>query len=570
MLASIETGTDACGCREAAMFRTCRVILIALCLMGTSAASAEVQHEPPMTMAREGMVGRAHFPVSCRGEQQAFDQATTLLHSFWYEKAEAAFAGIAERDPDCAMARWGQALSLWHPLWPDRPDNEVLARGRALLAQAHGAKQRTQQEAAWLGALAAFYAAEGSDDYPQRVLAYERAMARVHADSPREPEAAAFYALALLASAQAAPPDKSHARERKAADLLNQVLAVHPEHPGALHYLIHAYDSPPLAKHALGAARRYAQIAPAVPHAQHMPSHIFTRLGLWDESIASNRGAESAAKHFAAEMHLPGAWDEQLHAMDYLEYAYLQLTRDQDARAVQGELLAIPVTSPANFKVAYAYAAIPARYAIERRQWREAADLNVHHRDFPWARFPSAQAITEFARALGAARSGDVPRATRAVKRLASLEGTLRESGDAYWATQVEIQRLAAQAWLAHAQGRHGEALVAMREAADLEDASEKRPVTPGPIVPARELLGDLLLELDRPGEALDAYRVALTESPNRFNSLAGALCAARRSGEQNIAQRYDGQLPRATADSRSSRPAFEWAHDAATRTCDR
>jgi hypothetical protein len=491
------------------------------------------------------------------------------LHSFWYEKAEAAFAGIARRDPECAMARWGQALSLWHPLWPDRPDSEVLTRGRALLAQARAAKQQTRQEAAWLGALAAFYGADGPGDYRGRVLAYERAMARVHAGSPREPEAAAFYALALLAGAQAEPPDKSHARERKAADLLNHVLAVEPNHPGALHYLIHAYDSPSLAKYALGAARSYAHVAPAVPHAQHMPSHIFTRLGLWDESVASNRGAESAAKRFAAEMGLPGAWDEQLHAMDYLEYAYLQLARDQDARTVQDELLAIPVTSPANFKAAYAYAAIPARYAIERRQWREAAELNMHHRDFPWPRFPSAQAITEFARALGAARSGDEPRAAQAVARLESLEGALRESGDAYWATQVEIQRLAAQAWLAHAQGRQSEALVAMRKAADLEDASEKRPVTPGPIVPARELLGDMLLEIDRPAEALDAYRVALAESPNRFN-MAGALCAARRSGEQNIAERYARQLPRSTADSKSRRTEFEWARDTSVHACNR
>jgi hypothetical protein len=466
------------------------------------------------------------------------------------------------------MARWGEALSLWHPLWPDRPDDEVMARGRALLAHARAAKQQTQREAAWLGALAAFYEADGSADYRGRVLAYERAMAKVHAGSPREPEAAAFYALALLAGAQASPPDKSHARERKAADLLNHVLAVEPEHPGALHYLIHAYDSPSLAKYALDAARRYAHTAPAVPHAQHMPSHIFTRLGLWEESVASNRRAESAAKRFAMEMRLPGAWDEQLHAMDYLEYAYLQLARDRDARAVQDELLAIPVTSPANFKVAYAYAAIPARHAIERRQWREAADLTVHHPDFPWARFPAAQAITEFARALGAARNGDKPRAAQAVGRLESLEGALRESGDAYWATQVEVQRLAAQAWLAHAQGRQSEALVAMRAAADLEDASEKRPVTPGPIVPARELLGDLLLELDRPAEALDAYRVALTESPNRFNSLAGALCAARRSGEQNIAERYARQLPWTTADSKNHRPEFELARATSTRTC--
>jgi hypothetical protein len=552
------------------MFRTCRAILVALCLTGASAALAVPQHEHAGTTAPEGLIGHAHFPVSCNGEQQAFDQATTLLHSFWYEKAEAAFAAIARRDPGCAMARWGQALSLWHPLWPDRPDNEVLARGRALLAQARSAKRQTPREVAWLAALAAFYETDGSADYRGRVLAYEQAMARVHAGSPRESEAAAFYALALLASAQAEPPDKSHARERMAAGLLNHVLAVEPGHPGALHYLIHACDSPSLAQYALGAARNYAHIAPAVPHAQHMPSHIFTRLGLWDESAASNLGAESAARRFAAEMRLPGAWDEQLHAMDYLEYAYLQLARDRDARAVQDELLAIPVTSPANFKVAYAYAAIPARYAVERRQWREAADLTAHHPEFPWARFPAAQAITEFARALGAARSGDKPRAAQAVGRLESLEAALRESGDAYWATQVEIQRLAAQAWLAHAQGRQGEALVAMREAADLEDALEKRPVTPGPIVPARELLGDLLLELDRPAEALAAYRIALAESPGRFNSLAGALCAAHRSGGQDVAERYAGQLPRSTAKADDRRPASEPARAMSARTCKR
>lgn len=552
------------------MFRACRVILVTLWMMAASAASAAVQHEHQGMMAPEGMIGHVHFPVSCRGEQQAFDQATTLLHSFWYERAEAAFAGIARRDPACAMAYWGQAISLWHPLWPDRPDAATLAHGRALIAQARVAKQRTEREAAWVAALDAFYASDDSIAYRERVLAYEGKMSQLHAGSPRDPETSAFHALALLASAQASPPDKSHARERKAADLLNRVLAVEPDHPGALHYLIHACDSAPLAKYALDAARRYASIAPAVPHAQHMPSHIFTRLGLWDESISSNRGAESAARHFAAEMHLPGAWDEQLHAMDYLEYAYLQLARDQDARAVQDELLAIPVTSPANFKVAYAYAAIPARYAIERRQWGEAAALELNHPDFPWARFPGAEAINAFARALGAARSGDRARTAAALDRLKVLEQNTRQAGDTYWASQIGIQRLAAAAWLARVEGKHDDALAAMRQAADLEDAAEKRPVTPGPIVPARELLGDLLLELDRPVEALDAYRVALSESPKRFNSLAGALCAARRSGDQNTAQRYARQLPRTAAATERRRPEFDLAHDTSTRTCKR
>ena len=536
------------------MFRTCRVILVALCVMGASRASADAQHGHPGTMAQQAMIGHAHFAVSCREQQHAFDQATTLLHSFWYEKAEAGFAAIAKRDPDCAMAWWGQAISLWHPLWPDRPDDEVLARGRALLAQGRAAKQQTPHEAAWLDALGMFYGTDSFADYRERTLAYEQAMAKLRSGSPQDSEIAAFYALALLASAQASPLDKSHVRERKAADLLNHVLAVEPEHPGALHYLIHAYDSPSLAKYALDAARSYARIAPAVPHAQHMPSHIFTRLGLWDESIASNLRAENAAKRFAAEMRLPGAWDEQLHAMDYLEYAYLQLARYRDARAVQDELLAIPVTSPANFKVAYAYAAIPARHAIERRQWREAARLPIHHPDFPWDRFPAAQAITEFARALGAARSGDQPHALLAVDRLMALEHALRKSGDAYWANQVEIQRLTAQAWLAKAMSKTDVAVSTMRQAADLEDASEKRPVTPGPIVPAREALGDLLLELDRPAEALDAYRLALAVSPGRFNGLAGAACAARRLGEQNTVQRHAGRLPLQTASDASNR----------------
>jgi len=508
------------------MSRKFQCVLAVLAFAGAPAVPAADEHRH--SMAQEGLIGHVHFPVSCRGSQ-AFDRATTLLHSFWYEKAQAAFAEIARHDSDCAMAYWGQAISLWHPLWPDRPDKATLARGRALLAQARSAKQQTKREAGWVTALGAFYGSDDSTAYRERALDYEQEMAKLHAGSPREPEAAAFYALSLVASAQALPPDKAHARERKAAALLNQVLAAEPDHPGALHYLIHAYDSPALAKYALAAARRYARIAPAVPHAQHMPSHIFTRLGLWDESIASNVRAADAARRFASEMHLPGAWDEQLHAMDYLEYAYLQIADDKKARGVLDELLAIPSTSPANLKVAYAYAAIPARYAIERRQWREAADLDVNHPDFPWARFPSAQAITEFARALGAARNGDPRRAAQSVYRLAELETALRNAGDSYWATQVEIQHEAAQAWLAQAQGKHEEALAGMHRAVQLEDASEKRPVTPGPIIPARELLGDLLLELDRPAEALDAYRIALAESPNRYNSRDGAQCASRQ-----------------------------------------
>jgi hypothetical protein len=355
---------------------------------------------------------------------------------------------------------------------------------------------------------------------------------QLHSRYPGDPEAAVFYSLSLLSSAQALPADKSYVREKKAAGILNQILAKDPQHPGVVHYLIHSLDAPPLANLALNAARSYAQIAPSVPHALHMPSHIFTRLGLWQDSIKSNMASESAAKSFAAETRMDGTWDEQLHAMDYLMYAYLQGAQDKKAKATLDELYQIRKASPENFKVAYAFAAIPARYAIERRQWSEAAALKQYYAGFPWNRFPWAEAITWFARAMGAARSGDIHSARQNIDRLDSIEKSLIAAKDQYWATQVRIQRLAASAWVASADKKKEEALKLMQSAADLEDSTEKHPVTPGPIVPAREMLGDMLLEMHEPGQALKEFEKSLNASPNRFGGLLGAARAAKLVGD--------------------------------------
>jgi tetratricopeptide (TPR) repeat protein len=338
--------------------------------------------------------------------------------------------------------------------------------------------------------------------------------------------------------------DKNYAKEKKAAGLLNRVLSAEPDHPGVAHYLIHSYDYPQLARLALPAARRYAQIAPASAHARHMPSHIFTRLGLWQEAIRSNLDAAAAAKAYAARNHMAGAWDEQLHAMDYLIYAYLQSAQDERARRVLDELNAIERAEPENFKVAYAFTAIPARYALERRRWDEAANLTLRPSLFPWNRFRWAEAHIHFARAVGAARSGDVASARQEIEKLAAIRQTLAGSqADAIWARQVEIEQQEAAAWLACAEGKNEEAIRLMRAAAELEDSTDKHPVTPGSILPAREMLGDLLLGLGHASQALSEFESSLRNAPRRFNGLYGAARAAADSGNWKKAVGYSARL---------------------------
>ena len=529
-----------------------------LCCAITPAQEGHQHHEPGEK------IGKVNFPVSCSAaSQKRFNRAVAWLHSFEYEESGRAFNDIAISEPQCAMAHWGAAMSLYHQLWaPPNPAELEQGAREAQKAKQIGAK--TNRERDYIDAIAQFFEPGTGVSHSVRAARYERAMARVYARYPSDREAGVFYALALNASALAASPaDKTYAKQKKAAAILNRILRLQPEHPGITHYLIHSYDYPALAHFALGAARRYAAIAPSSAHALHMPSHIFTRLGLWDEDIATNIKSENAAKDYGERNHLAGAWDEQLHAMDYLAYAYLQMARDSEARAVLDELKAIRKTDPETFKCAYSFAAIPARWALERRNWAEAAELKVEPADFPWPRFRWAEAITHFARAIGAARSGDSDRARAEVEKLEELHTQLAGAKDNYdWATQVEIQRTAAAAWLAKAEGKIPEALRLMRSAAELEDSTEKHPVTPGAVLPAREMLGDLLLELNRPAEALREYERSLANSPNRFNGLFGAGRAAQLAGDGPRARRYYEKLVRICSRADGGRPDLQRARE--------
>ena len=506
-------------------------------------------------------LGRVNFRISCSPvAQKQFNRAVAWLHSFEYEEAEKAFGETIATDPRCVMAYWGIAMSQYHPLWVP-PTPAQLQKAASTLELAKTVSARTPRERDYLAAIEVFYRDAGRLDHKTRSLAYSKAMEDLYRRYPSDNEAGVFYALTLIATGTMVN-DKTYANEKKAAKILNRVRLREPQHPGVTHYLIHSYDYPALARLALPAARSYAKIAPASAHARHMPSHIFTRLGLWQEAIRSNLGAEAAAKEFGKRNKLSGAWDEQFHAMDYLAYAYLQGAQDKQARAVLDELNRIPKAEPETFKVAYAYTAIKTRYALERRRWDEAAKLSLPAESlggFPWASFRWAEANIQFARAIGAARSGDAATARDAAAKLAEIRAALVVAkGDYDWAKQVEIQHQAALSWLARAEGKDEEALRLMRAAADLEDATDKHPVTPGAILPVREMLGDLLSELNQPALALQEYARSLESSPNRFNSIYGAARAAELAKNPAKARAYYEQLLALTAQADSSRPELQ------------
>jgi hypothetical protein len=483
----------------------------------------------PVAAAPDGeRLGRIHFPISCPPAVQGdFERAVTLLHSFWYEEAEKAFTTITTSDPGCAMAYWGIAMSVYYPLWQP-PSPAMLQKGAAALAKTRGLAA-TPRERDYIAAIDSYYRDSDKLDHHTRAVAYEKAMAQLAARYPDDREAAVFYALAL--NATAAPTDKTYANQLKAGAILEKVYAEQPDHPGVAHYIIHSYDYPPLAARGLTAARGYAKIAPSVPHARHMPAHIFTRLGLWQESIDSNRASANAGKAYYASLGKDTVWDQTLHALDYVVYAYLQTGQDRAARAVLEELGAMQRAEPESFVAAYAYAAIPARVALEQHRWSEAAALSPASQAFPWDRFAWARAITVFARAVGAARGGDAAQARAEAQKLEGLHATLTAVNQAYWAGQVEIQQRTAAAWIARAENRKDEALRLMRAAADLEDSTEKHPVTPGPVLPARELLGEMLLDLNLPAKALAEFEASAAREPNRLNGLFGAARAAELSG---------------------------------------
>jgi tetratricopeptide (TPR) repeat protein len=520
--------------------------LLLACALATP-VSAGQQHDhqgaPPERL------GTVHFVTSCRADvQPAFDRAVALLHSFWFTHARDAFAGVLEKDPGCAIADWGIALTyLGNPFGVNR-SSEALGQARTTIEKGLAANPKTPRERDYLAAAAELFKDFETRDQRTRAVAYEQAMARVAKTNPEDTEATIFYALAL---AQNAPPtDKSYKNLLAAGALLEPLFAKQPDHPGLAHYIIHAYDVPPLAPKALGAARRYAEIAPSAPHALHMPSHTFTRVGAWDESIESNlKSAEAANREHAVS--------DEMHAMDYLVYAYLQTARDQAARGVAAaleQLLAqlpkdgstgLTVQTAAGF---YAAAAIPARYALERSAWAEAAALTVRP-----SSTPQVPAITHFARAVGAARTGALDQARADVAAMGELHAELVKNNDSLWAEHVDIQRMVANAWIAFGAGNAAEAERLLRAAADREDATEKSAVTPGPFMPARESLGDLLLELKRPAEALPMYEKNLAKEPNRLKSVFGAAHAAELSGEGAKAHDYFNQL--ATICARADTP---------------
>ncbi|HXH06124.1 MAG TPA: hypothetical protein VNI83_05980 [Vicinamibacterales bacterium] len=514
--------------------------LLAFAAASTVRPAAVQEHHHHETEA----LGSVRFPVTCRKDVRVpFSRAVALLHSFGYEEARLAFEAIARQDQQCGMAYWGIAMTYYHPIWAPPTEAEFSA-GRAAAQTASRLEAQSERERRYIAAIGTFYLAPDAHDTGARARAYKAAMQSLAAEFPDDTEAQIFYALALLGSAP--PADTTFSHQKQAAALLERLLPANPEHPGILHYLIHAFDYPRLASLALPAARAYAKVAPASPHALHMPSHIFTRLGLWDESIASNLASAAAAKAQVARTHPGAASFDALHALDYLTYAYLQIGDDAKARAVVAEVERASRFDDPNFAAGYAIAAAPARYALERHDWRAAAALEPPAVDLPWDRFPYARASTWFARAVGAARSGNLPRAREAIEELRAIRDALvanRPAGPYDWAEQVDALRLASEGWAAFAGGRPDEAARLLTEAAALEKKVGKHPVTPGAILPAAELLGDLLIELKRPREARAAYEASLAEAPNRFNAVAGAARAAEAAGDRAAAARYYRQL---------------------------
>jgi Tfp pilus assembly protein PilF len=492
------------------MLRSCLAVAAAAALAAATPPSAAAQE------AAEQRLGTVRFETSCNETaQRRFDRGMRYQHSFWYSASKDIFEEVLKADPSCAIAYWGIAQSLLlNPFGV--PPAANLAEGLAALEKAKAVGAKTPRENEFIAALAAFYADYDKVDHRTRVGRYLKAMEALAQRYPQDDEAQIYYALAL--DVAASPADKTYANQLKAAAILEGIFKRQPQHPGVAHYLIHSYDYPPIADKGLDAARSYSKIAPSAPHAQHMPSHIFTRVGYWKDSIAANQASVRAAK---AEK----GYGDQLHGQDYMVYAYLQLAQDKAARAVIDEMAAS--TGPDAPGSSFALAASPARYVVERGDWSGAAELAVRP-----TKFPHVAAITHFARALGAARAGKPEAAQADIAKLAELRDKLREAKDAYWAEQVDIQWQIANAWLLNAQGKSEEALKAMAAAADAEDKTEKAPVTPGPIAPARELLGAMLLERGMAKEALAAFEATLTKEPHRLGATLGAAKAAEKLGD--------------------------------------
>jgi hypothetical protein len=500
----------------------------------------------------EKKFGRVDFEMTCNEKaKKDFNLAIELLHSFEYDEAEKVFAKVIDQTPDCAMAYWGVAMCNFHPLW--NPPNEAeLEKGAKAIAIATAINKKSDRESGYINAIGLFYKSWNKTNYHTRCIYFEKAMERLHIKYPEDNEAAIFYALALDASAELT--DKTYTNQKKAGAILNALYLVEPDHPGIIHYIIHTYDYPGLAQLALPAAKEYAAIAPSSAHALHMPSHIFVRLGLWDECIKSNLVSVASAKCYGEQSGIKGHWDEELHGMDYLVYAYLQKAENNLAEDQVKYLNSFGEVYPVNFKVAYAFAAIPSRYLLENKKWAEAAALQIHPRNFPWNQFPWQEAIIHFTRLLGAAHSGNIDYAKSELIKLVQLRDTLEKQRDIYKSKEVEVQIKTGEAWIQFESANKASALNTMYLAADMEDSVDKHPVTPGEVVPARELLGDMLLQTNQNKKALLAYETVLQKSPNRFNDLYGAGIAAEKLPEKQKALFYFKKLLTIADTSNSNR----------------
>ncbi len=516
--------------------------------LGTAVLSADGQE-----------LGTVDFPTSCSAEaQEELELGLALLHHMNYIKAEGVFRGAAEIDPECALAYWGVAMTYVHPLWPDNISAENLVRGQKLMAKAAVAAHSSPREEGYLNAVAGYYEGQERSER-ERLAAFLEGWILVHANHPADTEAALFHALALLATADVS--DKTHQKQSAAGAIIEGVMERIARHPGAHHYTIHAYDFPPLAERALDIARRYDDLAPENTHALHMTSHIFTRLGLWSESIEFNVRAAAASSQRTAKGDVSIHY---LHALDYLVYALLQSADDVAADRVMEQIRALEPPFQSHSATAYGFAGVPARLALERHNWEQAAAVEVRWpAEVDWDQHPYSEAISYFARALGAAHTGKPQEARVAIAEFSRLEEAAKALNIAYdWGTQVAIQRIAAEAWLAYESGDTERGLELALEAAEMEGATEKSPVTPGEVLPARELYGDMLLASGKHKEAIEAYETALARSPNRFNSLYGAGRAAELVGDGEAAKAFYGQLVETCAAATGDRVELEHARD--------
>ena len=507
--------------------------------------------------------GDVSFALECNYDtRDAFDLAISLLHSFEYAEAEKAFVRVIDTDPECAMAYWGVAMSIYHELWAP-PGPKELDKGSKLLDIANNLP-KSERAKEYLEAIGVFYKDWETLDHRTRELLYEQKMEQLHLNNKDDVEAAVLYALSLTSSAD--PNDKTYKNQKKSGAILEDLFKQYPNHPGIAHYIIHTYDYPEIASLGLTTARRYADIAPSSAHAQHMPSHIFTRLGLWQESISTNLNSSESAICYSESVSGDGHWSQEIHAMDYLVYAYLQLGDNEKVNEQNIYMRSIKKSFPENhFAVAYTANAIPARIALENRRWKEAANLELPTLEFQWENFPWERSILHFAKALGSVRSGNIEAAESELGTIEAFHQQLSAKNDAqskYKAGQVQIEITIIKAWIELAKGNKEDALLLMQLAAELESKTSKHPVTPGEVLPADELLGDMLLILNRPKEALMAYEVNLKGHPNRFNGLYGAAVAAKQSNDDEKALLYFRELIKLTENINSDRPELKEAKE--------